>query len=464
MKEINFFTNQARNDFLSYCIFTDKRWETLNHHKVIAEHLEAVMNWKIQKLAISMPPRAWKTREVSEFVSYYLWHRPQEDIIYTWHSVSLLEWISKNIRERVQSKEYWAVFDTRIKRWSEWVKEWTTEDNWSFMIFWTWGWITWKWFNLWIIDDPYATREDAESETIRRKVSEWYWSTWLSRRHNDKATQIVIMQRWREDDLIWEILDKEWDEWTVLKIPAIDDDWHSFWPSKFSLEYFQDTRAKIWESFFQSQYQQDPVNEWWWAFKKEYFEYESYNYLFDQSGRLSKDLKVVSFIDPAISQKQDADYTAIVTLWLDRRNNDIYILDIFHERCQPDRIIEYTFQLYDWLNPERIWLEVVQYQKMLALEMQKQMKIKGKFFTLDEIRPMGEKEARIKTTLQPRYSNHTIYHIKWKYWELENELLKFPNGKHDDIIDALSWAVMMLDTSRVWHKPWVHTIDYSDYI
>jgi len=35
-----------------------------------------------------------------------------------------------------------------------------------------------------IIDDPYASREDAESDTIRQKVSDWYWSTFYSRRHS----------------------------------------------------------------------------------------------------------------------------------------------------------------------------------------------------------------------------------------------------------------------------------------
>jgi hypothetical protein len=53
-----------------------------------------------------------------------------------------------------------------------------------------------------VIDDPYATRKDAESETVRKTVSNWYWSTFLSRKQNDKAQQIIIMQRWREDDLI----------------------------------------------------------------------------------------------------------------------------------------------------------------------------------------------------------------------------------------------------------------------
>jgi len=74
---------------------------------------------------------------------------------------------------------------------------------------------------------------------------------------------------------------------------------------------------------------------------------------------------------------------------------------------------------------------------MLALELRKQMNIRNIFFTLDEIHPQGEKEARIRTILQPRYSNKSVYHNN-TCTDLELELLKFPNGKHDDMADALA--------------------------
>jgi len=66
---------------------------------------------------------------------------------------------------------------------------------------------------------------------------------------------------------------------------------------------------------------------------------------------------------------------------------------------------------------------------MLALEIRKQMSIRNTFFNLDEITPMGEKNARIKTILEPRYSNANILHPKYNKntKELELELLKFPN-------------------------------------
>ena len=58
------------------------------------------------------------------------------------------------------------------------------------------------------------------------------------------------------------------------------------------------------------------------------------------------------------------------------------------------------------------------------------------------------KEAKIISALQPRYSNISLFHMKrGKHVnELEAQLLKFPNAKHDDIIDAEAMAVMMLNS------------------
>ena len=315
------------------------------------------------------------------------------------------------------------------------------------MIYWVWWAITGKWWHRLIIDDPYATRQDAESETIRKRVIEWYNSTFYSRRHNQNAWICLIMQRWREDDLVWELLKQ--DEWEVVKIPAIEN-WESFWESRFDINELENIRKQIWDYFFSSQYMQDPINEWWWDFTRDYFQYAQ---------DIPEHLEKVTFIDPAISQKQEADNTAIVTIWLDKRNNNIYVLEVLAWKMLPDEIIDNTFKMFLKWKPKRVWIEVVAYQKMLALEIKKQMNIRNIFFVLDEINPQWEKEARIRTILQPRYSNHSIYHND-TCTDLELELLKFPNWKHDDRIDSLSSAVNMLNTFNIQYKPKAYIPNY----
>ena len=432
IETLAFVKNQARKDLLSFCVFSDKFFEINKHHEIIADALQRFMEWKTKKLILQTPPRSWKSRMIQEAISWAFWTVQNTEILYTGHSISLLESFSRNIRDRVNSVEYKALFKDSVKWDNGAISDWGMTNGNKLMIYWVWWGITGKWWHRLIIDDPYATRQDAESDTIRKRVEEWYDSTFLSRRHNSDAGICLIMQRWREDDLVWYILEKESD-WEIVKIPAISEEWESFWASRFPVPFLEEMRRNIWDYFFSSQYQQEPFVESGWDFKKEYFQYYE---------QVPENLKIYTFIDPAISQKQEADYTAIVTIWIDS-NNRVFVLDILHDRMNPDELINSTFNTYLKWKPSYIWLETVQYQKMLAFEMRKQMNSRNIFFNLIEVNPMWEKNARIRTLLQPRYSNasvlHPKYHLKTK--ELELELLKFPNAKHDDIIDSLAGAL-----------------------
>lgn len=460
---IQMIQKQSKDDLLSFCIYTDKYFEVNRHHEIIAEKLQAFMEWKIKRLILQTPPRSWKSRLICEAIAHWMWVLENTDIIYTGHTISLLEWFSRNIRQRVDSPEYKELFEARIKEWNAWINQWATTNGNQLMIYWVWWAITGKWWHRLIIDDPYATRQDAESETIRARVKDWYNSTFYSRRHNQNTWICLIMQRWREDDLVWELLQQ--DDWEVVKIPAIDEEWQSFWSSRFSIEDLQNIRKQIWDYFFSSQYQQDPINEWWWDFKKEYFEYVDVEEVRNKLTRFN----IVSFLDPAISQKQEADNTAIVTIWIDVQSNLTYLLEVKKLKEAPDKIIDEVFETAKFFKnigrSYRMWIEVVQYQKMLALEITKQMRIRDFFFTLEEVRPQWEKEARIRASLQPRYSSHSLIHIKHmpNLWDYEIELLKFPNWKHDDMIDACASAISLSQVNNLNTTETIE-VDYSSFL
>ena len=267
------FKQQARNNLLSFCVYTDKFFDIINIHEKMAQTLERVISWELKNVILELPPRSGKSRIMQEMIAYTLGKAPEKDILLTGHSASLLESFSRNIRNRIQSDEYKQLFSTKLAEGNTAVKSWKTNGNGEFSIFGVGGGITGKGGNILVIDDPYSGREDAESKTIREKVYDWYKSTFLSRKHNKDSAVIIIMQRWREDDLVGKLLEENPDKWEVVEFPAINEEGESFWPSKFPIEYLEEIKQDMGTYFFQSQYQQDPVSMGSGAFTDDMFEY-----------------------------------------------------------------------------------------------------------------------------------------------------------------------------------------------
>ena len=85
---------------------------------------------------------------------------------------------------------------------------------------------TGKGFSFGGIDDPVKDDQDAQSEVIRSRTTDWYESVWSTRLAPD-AAQIVTMTRWHEADLVGYLLDKEASEspecWHVVNMQAVYD-------------------------------------------------------------------------------------------------------------------------------------------------------------------------------------------------------------------------------------------------
>lgn len=79
--------------------------------------------------------------------------------------------------------------------------------------------------HLGLIDDPYRSRQAADSPVIRQGVWDWYSSVFTSRLAPN-ARQVITMTRWHPNDLCGQLLDRdgrieEGGRWKVLHMPAI---------------------------------------------------------------------------------------------------------------------------------------------------------------------------------------------------------------------------------------------------
>ena len=129
------------------------------------------------------------------------------------------------------------------------------------------GAITGKGADIVIIDDPIKNDAEANSETIRDNIREWFKSTVFTRLEPD-ASIIMIMTRWHEDDICGSLLaeDIRKNEWKHINLPAIalENDpigrtaGSALWSKRFNINKLMEIKNSIGQYWFSALYQQMP--------------------------------------------------------------------------------------------------------------------------------------------------------------------------------------------------------------
>jgi predicted phage terminase large subunit-like protein len=310
--------------------------------------------------------------------------------------------------------------------------------------------------DLIIIDDPHNRDNSQTAEQIESVINRFRDCIDLL---EPGGQLIVIGTRWNVVDLYGWIQDKDnhvYQDFDVMVEKSFEGDietgegFVSLWPDKFPLKELQSRlRADGWYQF-SSQYQNNPIPEQDATFKRETFQ------TYDPLDIRGKEMIRIMTIDPAISLDKAADYTGIVTCGIDTFGN-IFILDIWRGRVLPAELINKVFEIYENFKPNHVGIETVAYQKALAYSIREQMNQRRRYLPIEEIQPHERsKDQRIKG-LQPLYENRKVFHPKdhrMKFY-FEQELVEFPRGGHDDMIDAFSYALDFL------HPPVKHKERYK---
>lgn len=140
-------------------------------------------------------------------------------------------------------------------------------------------------------------------------------------------------------------------------------------------------------------------------------------------------------VDLAISQKEGADYSAAVILGTDPQGN-VFIVHAERVRATFNQVLEWVKSLAARWQPSVIHVEQVQFQAAVIQELLRttNLPVKG-------VRPDRDKVTRF-LPLQARYEQGLVWHSPSLPPEFANELLSFPIGEHDDMVDAAAYAFM----------------------
>lgn len=146
-------------------------------------------------------------------------------------------------------------------------------------------------------------------------------------------------------------------------------------------------------------------------------------------------LQVVLGVDLAISEKETADWTAIVTMARDHVTGIVYIIEVERHRCGFNQILEHIKAAATRHKPIMIAVEQTQFQAAVVQELARttRLPVRG-------VRPDRDKLMRFAPLLT-RYERGMVRHDTSRVpaW-FRDEILAFPNGQNDDAVDAAAYA------------------------
>lgn len=152
-------------------------------------------------------------------------------------------------------------------------------------------------------------------------------------------------------------------------------------------------------------------------------------------------LVTVMGVDLAISTKQEADFTAIAVISRDEEGR-IYVRDVKRIRATFADVLKFIESMAARWNPSQIAVEQVQYQAAVVQELRRKTTL-----PVVGIKPDRDKLTRF-LPLEGRYEQGLVYHSKDLSREFEDELLSFPVGAHDDMVDALAYGYGVIARPR----------------
>jgi len=302
-----------------------------------------------------------------------------------------------------------------------------------------------------IEDDTVAPEKDSLKGIIQQptqleieKSIGWHRIAYPLQVHPTKSRRIVIGTRWAVADLIGWILNNEPENdggYNLVSRSAIEDG-KPVW-DRFGEEALSSLEKVLGPYMFKTLFLNLPTEAINQVFRRSWISYYS-NIPKTKTKYGVASLITCTSVDPAASDTEgssDPDYNIILTTTLNVTTGHVYVNEYSRARMNPGELIAGIFEHHRKYKPLVVKIESIAYQRTIKYWIMKRQRQLNERFYVEEIKSHGRtsKEDRIRA-LQPFFSDGLI-HITTHMDELEREMLSFPRGAHDDILDALSMQV-----------------------
>jgi predicted phage terminase large subunit-like protein len=420
-------------------------WAQLNgfepalHHRFIITQLESVTRGECKRLMILVPPGSAKSTYSSVlFPPWYLAQRPSTTILACSYAATLAASFGRRCRNLVDLHN--IVLRYELSKDSKAADEWETSNGGRYFCTGVGSGIAGHRADLAFIDDYLGSQEDADSKQIREKQWAWYWNDFWPRLKPD-ASQIIIANRRHEDDLVGRLMQAEGSRWKLIRLPMLaeaDDPLGRALGERLWAEWYTDEMVqtamrvpRTWAGL----YQQRPAPEEGDYFRRDWLKgYEPQD--------LPKELRVYAAGDFAISEEKGYNRTCFGLGGLDESGVLWIMPDIYWDYMRPDapdKKVDKILDMCDRNKPLVTWAEKGQISKSLKPFFSARMRERGSYHYITEVTPTHNKEVRAQS-FRARCSQGMVRFPKFAPWwgDAEHELLTFPGGTYDDLVDMLA--------------------------
>ncbi len=418
-------------------------WIRTRHLELINAKLTNMVEGKGGKrLIIALPVRHGKT----EFATFWfpLWFLakfPNKRVIVSGHTAEFIETYGRRLRDFVRDSgsELGLFLDPTTTA----AHRWNLTTGGSVTAVGRGGALTGRGADLLVLDDMLKDDEEANSEIIRQRLWDW-WLTTASTRLEPGGICIVIGTRWHFEDLSGRLEAQNKiegsEKWEILKLPALAEEndplgrkeGEALWPERYPIEELNKIKAASTAYWFSAMYQQNPVPEGGGLFKISWWQYWDV---------LPADFDIViQSWDLSFKDLKKSDYT-VGQVW-GRKGAQFYLIDQIREHMNAKDVIQ-AVRAFSAKYPQARAKLIEDKANGPAVISLLQHEVSG----IIPIKVKAGKEARAQAVV-PFVQAGNVFLPKPEKAPWVNdaliELLQFPLGSKDDVVDSLTQALNYL--------------------
>ena len=286
-----------------------------------------------------------------------------------------------------------------------------------------------------ICDDLIKGFKDT-SERLLDELYEWFREI-LIPRLEPHSKLYVLGTRWHTQDIIGRLKENHQDKYDFIELKALNEDGTCIWPNRYTPEFFEERRAEVGDRVFEAEYQGQPLDE-----TGDFFNLD--NIIFEDDFNPKKPLVIAKcrswdFAYSGEEPGKDNDYTASCKMYR-LLDDTYYVTDVSMGRYGNDLLqIVKSVARQDTANYP-ILMETGT-KGGAALELYNQYKQHFTGYITEQSEPVGSKVDRATAFKYALIQGRVRFVLNDNQREILLRQLKgFPLAKHDDLIDALSYA------------------------